>query len=118
MDKIDEAQKALRILEKRCTSTTTVRGTTSNVHQNWLLANGFNWLSNVRYKIFGNITSLNVDTTTCTKSKLSNNMENTKNNNLIPIEKATAQLIEEQIILADAYMSLAILTFLTQDITG
>lgn len=113
MDKIDEAQKALRILEKRCTSTSTTTTptslhATSNVHQNWLVANGFNWLSNVRYKIFGNITSLNVDPSQCTKTK-----QNLKN-----LEKTTAQIIEEQIILADAYMSLAILTFLTQDITG
>lgn len=91
MDKIDEAQKALKQLEKRCTV-----NTSSYVD----LHSSFNWLSNVRYKIFGNVTGINVQ-------EISNE----------PL-KSPAQLIEEQIILGDTYMSMAILAFLTQDFAG
>lgn len=89
MDKIDEAQKTLKQLEKLCT----VNVPTLNVPS-------FNWLSNVRYRIFGNVTGINV--------------QETSNEPL----KSPAQILEEQIILGDAYMSMAILTFLTQDFAG
>lgn len=39
-------------------------------------------------------------------------------NNLNNSKKSLAQLLEEQIIMADTILSSAILTFLTQDITG
>lgn len=90
MDKIDEAQKVLKKLEKRCT----VNAASLDLH------NSFNWLSNVRYRIFGNVTGIIVP--------------DTSNEPL----KSSAQLLEEQIILADTYMSMAILTFLTQDFAG
>lgn len=90
MDKIDEAQKALKQLEKRCT----VNASSLDLHSS------FNWLSNVRYRIFGNVIGVNV--------------QETSNEPL----KSSAQILEEQIILGDTYMSMAILTFLTQDFAG
>lgn len=54
------------------------------------------WLSSVRSRLFSG-------TPTTPKTSSSN---------------AQARLIEEQIILADTFLSTAILTFLTQDITG
>lgn len=57
------------------------------------------WLTAFRTRIFGNISNNNI-----------NRSNNTK--------KTLAQLLEEQIIMADTILSSAILTFLTQDITG
>lgn len=101
MDKIDKAQTILKLLEKRCTASSALGSHSSALVNNRFAVNSFNWLSNVRYKIFGNVASLNVD-----------------GEKVAAAPKTPAQLIEEQIILADVYMSLAILTFLTQDITG
>lgn len=101
MDKIEKAQTILKLLEKRCTASTALGPHSSMLVNNRFAVNSFNWLSNVRYKIFGNVASLNVDA-----------------EKIAAMPKTPAQLIEEQIILADVYMSLAILTFLTQDITG
>lgn len=101
MDKIEKAQTILKMLEKRCTASTALSTHSSVLVNNRFAVNSFNWLSNVRYKIFGNVASLNVD-----------------GEKVATAPKTPAQLIEEQITLADVYMSLAILTFLTQDITG
>lgn len=112
-DKIDEAQQLLKLLEKRCTSFTTTNTTinphsssscsSNNSRQLAVPANSsFNWLTNVRYKIFGNVAGVNVNETCYANVGT----------------KSTAQLLEEQIILGDVYMSMAILTFLTQDISG
>lgn len=101
MDKIEKAQTILKSLEKRCTASTALGTHSSALVTNRFAINSFNWLSNVRYKIFGNVASLNVD-----------------GEKIAATPKTPAQSIEEQIILADVYMSLAILTFLTQDITG
>lgn len=100
IDKIDEAQKALKLLEKRCTTRTLTTSSGSEQQQMLDLQSGFNWLSNVRYRIFGNVTGIN--------------MQETSNEPF----KSTAQILEEQIILGDTYMSMAILTFLTQDFAG
>lgn len=59
------------------------------------------WLSSVRVRIFG--ASSPTTTTTPTTG---------------PQPNPQVRHIEEQIILADTFLSTAILTFLTQDITG
>lgn len=98
MDKIEEAQKTLKELEKRCLAIDVC----SKMYHSMYETSGMssNWLSNVRQKIFGSI--LNIEASE----------ERNKN------AKPTIQLIEEQIILADTYLSMAILTFLMHDIPG
>lgn len=85
MDKIEEAQRILKELERRCTD------------------NGSSWLNSVRSKLFGH-------------SNTSEMAEGSRigNTNCSPLVRE----IEAQIILADTFLSSAILTFLTQDITG
>lgn len=112
LDKIRKAQQSLKLLEQRCTTTmaaattTTTKSTTNgnaitfNDNRELAVQAHFqpNWLSHVRYKIFGNVIGVNVN----------NNMK----------VKSMSQLIEEQIILGECYMLNAILLFLMQDITG
>lgn len=96
----------MRTLEKRCTvSTASFANVAASHPQNRLVVSSFNWLTSVRHKIFGNVTTVVGDGTKILSVGT-------------PTPKTFAQIIEEQIILADAYMSMAILTFLTQDITG
>lgn len=82
MDKIEEAQRMLKELERRCTD------------------NGSGWINSVRSKLFGH-----------SNTSGGNRIGNTKCSPLV-------REIEAQIILADTFLSSAILTFLTQDITG
>lgn len=114
LDKIHKAQQSLKLLEQRCTMTTATTTTAAAIpttasHANAAALNSNrelavqvhfqqNWLSHVRYKIFGNVIGANVN----------NNMK----------VKSMSQLIEEQIILGECYMLNAILLFLMQDITG
>lgn len=101
VDKIIAAQNALKQLEKRCTMNTCTTPSTPSTSSS-AVVNDYqpNWLSSVRYRIFGNVTGLSMPTSS------------------IEYPKSTAQLLEEQIILGDTYMSMAILTFLTQDFAG
>lgn len=82
MDKIEEAQRMLKELERRCTDS------------------GSGWLDSVRSKLFGHANTYD-----------SSRIGSTQCSSLV-------QEIETQIILADTFLSSAILTFLTQDITG
>lgn len=108
-DRIQAAQQSLKQLEKQCTTTTTATPTAltpstpttdTNDSRDLAVQAHFqsNWLSHVRYKIFGNVTSVNVTND--------------------PKAKSPAQLIEEQVILGECYLLNAILLFLMQDITG
>lgn len=97
IDKIEEAQKILRDLEKRCLA---IDGYDKGCSIYESGETRTNWLLNVRQKIFGNILSARPSAAAQSAAK------------------PTKQLIEEQIILADTYMSMAILTFLMHDIPG
>lgn len=85
MDKIEEAQRMLKELERRCTD------------------NGSGWLNSVRSKLFGHSNASGFGE--------GSRIGSTKCSPLV-------REIEAQIILADTFLSSAILTFLTQDITG
>lgn len=85
MDKIEEAQRMLKELERRCTD------------------NGSGWLNSVRSRFFGHSSTSELGA----GSRIGN-----------PKCSPLVQEIEAQIILADTFLSSAILTFLTQDITG
>lgn len=87
MDKIEEAQRMLKELERRCTD------------------NRNGWLTSVRSKLFGHSSTSEGSTAE------GNRIGHTKCSHLV-------REIEAQIILADTFLSSAILTFLTQDITG
>lgn len=99
-ERIQSAQQSLKLLEKQCTTTTTTSNADNNDGQELAIQTQLqtNWLSHVRYKIFGNVTGVNITND--------------------PKTKSSAQLIEEQVILGECYMLNAILLFVMQDISG
>lgn len=97
MDKIEVAQQKLKELEKRCIN---------EQYKSQQAAATPGWLSNVRYRLFGNSNYHHQQRT---------------DNQMDSADDGYSQLgrnIETQIILADTFLSSAILTFLTQDISG
>lgn len=89
MDKIEESQNLLRGLEKKC-------------------AGNIGWIKTIKNRFFGSTPTTTI--TTPQTQPIHINYNNTTTN--------TIKLLEEQVILADTQLCLAIMTFLTQDFSG
>lgn len=102
MDRIEQAQRLLKDLERRCIG---AAAAASPYDTQQTPSPG--WFASVRYRLFGGGLAK-------PNSRPTTPFATSSSSSTTPFTRH----IEEQIILADAYLSSAILTFLTQDITG